>query len=126
MVAYRLALHSSNTDVTIEITLDIDFRRYAVMYKPSKNEIVDIKDYEFKDKVTVYDGTKLYSAPTKVIGDTITDSVFSSVLLEIFIVLFSPTSSSKAGSTFSSGKTTIWLSFNISDTLVLVVITSIS
>ena len=44
MAAYRLALHSSNTDVTIEVTLDIDFRRYAVMYKPSRNEIVDIKD----------------------------------------------------------------------------------
>ena len=44
MAAYRLALHSSNTDVTIEITLDIDFRRYAVMYKPNRNEIIDIKD----------------------------------------------------------------------------------
>ena len=44
MVAYRLATNSTNNDITIEVTLDIDFRRYAVMYKPGKNEIDDIKD----------------------------------------------------------------------------------
>lgn len=44
MVAYRLATNSTNNDITIEVTLDIDFRHYAVMYKPGKNEIVDIKD----------------------------------------------------------------------------------
>ena len=44
IVGYRLASHSSNTDIIIDVTLDIDFRRYAVMYRPGKNEIVDIKD----------------------------------------------------------------------------------
>ena len=44
IVNCRLALYSSNNDITIEITLDVDFRRYTVMYRPDRNEIVSIKD----------------------------------------------------------------------------------
>lgn len=44
IVNCRLASYSSNNDITIEVTLDIDFRRYAVMYRPDRNEIVSIKD----------------------------------------------------------------------------------